>query len=71
MDCSPHFCPDLVSKPWGVGGANEHEKWDTINSIAAESESFVRIKREMREVKYNFILIVLYFQTQKVNEWLY
>lgn len=40
MDCSPHFCPDLVSNGKGRGrGENEHEKWDTINSIAAESVS--------------------------------
>jgi hypothetical protein len=42
-----------------------------VNSIVVESESFVPIKSEKREVKYNFILIVLYFQTQNVNEWPY
>jgi hypothetical protein len=55
----------------GWGTENEHEKWNPINSIAVESESFVPIKSEKREVKNKFILIVLYFPKQKVNEWLY
>lgn len=52
MDYSTHFCPDLVSNG---GVENKHEKWNPINSIAVESESFVPIKSGKREVKYNFI----------------
>jgi hypothetical protein len=53
MDYSSPFCPDLVSNG---EVENEHEKWNPINSIAVESQSFVPIKSEKREVKYNFIL---------------
>lgn len=63
--------PLLSGLSFKGGVENEHEKWNPINSITVESESSVPIKSEKREVKYNFILIVLYFQKQKVNEWLY
>jgi hypothetical protein len=47
-----------------MGRENEHEKWDPIDSIAVESESFVRTQSEKREVKYNFYFNTLFLEAE-------